>query len=357
MPTVLESPTLVSPFEDRLIKIARAIVGQAPMDAALPLIAEKVARPAAISSSAANLVSEALIGGSILYLARVGGWRRDRFLRDGQAQDGRLWERTAPADLALRFSEHSVDWLLWLTAQRPDDVASPPALPPDRLTPADQLLLFLSYAALRDSEFTLHLRLIPAVAANGLIRLGFPDDFVSATATPQFGSCVDGVNVATLEAHEFWLADRWIDIERHKREIGDWPALAALGHEQERILIAFGACAESAGRPDLLRFLLRVAEAVLPDDVSKDQFCGGLQGAGPVKLAERIDVLRRAVAVPRYVLRLRDWERRARSIGYLDDGYASAQAWLSDWERFSGDELAKRAEAVVTDVEPLNLAQ
>jgi hypothetical protein len=355
MPTLLESPTLVSPFEDRLIKIARAIVGQAPVDAALPLIAEKVARPATISQSAASLVSEALIAGSILYLARVGGWRRDRFLRDGQARDGRLWERTAPADLALRFSADSIDWLLWLTAQRPDDVASPPALPPDRLTPADQLLLFLSYAALRDSEFTLHLRLIPAIAANSLIRLAFPDDFVTASATPHFDSCFEGVGVAILEAHEHWLAERWIDIERHKREIGDWPALAALGHEQERILIAFGASAESAERPDLLRFLLRVAVAVLPADVSRDHFCGGLQGTGPAKLAERIDVLRRAVAVPRYVLRLRDWERRARSIGYLDEGYATSQTWLADWERFGGDELAKRAERVIAEVEPLTV--
>jgi hypothetical protein len=257
--------------------------------------------------------------------------------------------------LALRFSPHSVDWLLWLTAQRPDDIASLPTLPPDRLTPTDQLLLFLSYSALRDSEFTLHLRLIPAVAANSLIRLAYPDDFVTATATPQFDSSFRGVSVAILECHEYWLADRWIDIERHKREIGDWPALAALGHEQERILIAFSAAAESFGRPDLMRFLLRVAEAVLPVDASKDHFCGGLQGTGPAKLAERIDVLRSAVAVPRNLLRLRDWERRARSIGYLDEGYAIAQSWLSDWERFGGDELAQRAERVIAEIEPLAL--
>jgi hypothetical protein len=355
MTTALESPGIVSPFEDRLIKIARAIVGQSPIDTALPLVAERVPRPTALSPAAASLLSETLTSGAILHLARVGGWRRERFLRNGQPREGRIWERTPPADLALRFSPQSVDWLLWLTAQRPDDLQSPPALPLDRLTPADHLLLFLTYQALRDSEFTLHLRQVPALSANGLIRIGFPEDFTSATTGAQFETWVAGVGAAVLEAHERWLADRWVHVEQHKREIGDWAALAALGREQERLLQAFSAAADSAGRLDLVRFVLRAAQVILPADVSKDHFSGGLQGSGPAKLAERIDVLRMAVALPRHVLRLRDWERRARAIGYLDEGYAAAQLWLSDWERFTGDDLARRAEAVVSEVEPLNL--
>ena len=52
---------------------------------------------------------------------------------------------------------------------------------------------------------------------------------------------------------------------------------------------------------------------------------------------------------------LRDWERRARTIGYLDEGYSVAQLWLADWERLDGDALAERAEKLLTEIEPLKV--
>jgi hypothetical protein len=55
------------------------------------------------------------------------------------------------------------------------------------------------------------------------------------------------------------------------------------------------------------------------------------------------------------LLRLRDWERRARTIGYLDEGYSVAQLWLADWERLDGDALAERAERLMTEIEPLKV--
>src|SRR5262245_17117444 len=219
-------------------------------------------------------------------------------------------------------SRHALEWLLWLTAHRPDEAQAGLTLTHAELTPADRLLVFLTYTALRDGEFGGALRGQPAIASHGLIRVAFPEDFAGVTAEPLLTGWLDGLGATILEALESWLVDRWVQIEQHKREIGDWPALAALGREQERILGLFSTAAQEVDRPDLVRWQLRVAAAVLPKDVSKDMFSGGLQGAGPARLGERLDVLRLALVVPRHLLRLRDWEHRARTIGYLDEGYS-----------------------------------
>jgi hypothetical protein len=61
--------------------------------------------------------------------------------------------------------------------------------------------------------------------------------------------------------------------------------------------------------------------------------------------------------LPRHLERLHQWERRARGVGFLDEGYASSQVWKADWERYDGDELAARAAALVRQVEPLGVNQ
>jgi hypothetical protein len=355
MPALAAQPRSVSPFEGKLLTITRALIGQAPLDSAQPILAERQPRPSALSRSAADLVGESLIRGCVLFLARSGGWRRERFLCDGKSREGRLWERSSPTDLALVFSRHALEWLIWLTAYRPDDLQAAPPLPDIELTPADRLLFFLTYDALRDGEFVTALRTRSVIGAHGLIRLAFPDDFSSATQEPSFAPWLGGLGASILEALEPWLVERWIAIEQRKRAIGDWSALAALGREQDRMLSAFTTAAESANRPDLVRFVLRIAAAVLPADVSKDMFSGGLQGNGPARLSDRIEVLRMAVAIPRHVLQLHNWERRCRAIGYLDEGYSVAQLWLAEWERLGGDALAERAESLVNEIKPLRV--
>src|SRR5262245_51509478 len=144
MPPPIARPKTVSPFEDKLLKITRAIVGQIPVDQALSHIAERSPRPAVVSRAAAELVAESLTKGCILFLARVGGWRRERFLRYGKPSDGRLWDRTAPVEMPLVFSRHALEWLLWLTAHRPDEAQTGLTLTHAELTPADRLLVFLT---------------------------------------------------------------------------------------------------------------------------------------------------------------------------------------------------------------------
>jgi hypothetical protein len=358
MTPVAPAPRVVTAFEGRLLRILRCFVRHVPLDQALPLVLERVPRPPALSPACVELVGDSLAKGCMLFLVRAGGWRRERFLRAGRPRDGRLWERSNPAELGLTFSRHALEFLIWITAHRPND-AKPPleeVLPAAELTPADRLLLFLAYDVLHDTEAGPALRPRPAFATSGLIRLAFPDDFrgVSEPA-PDFAPWTTGPGAVMLEALQPWLEARWVQVERRKGHTGDWSELRELGLSQERVLVAFTDAAEAADRPDLVRFLLRVAAAVLPDGVTPTAFFGGLQGPGPARLADRIEVHRRALALPRHLSRLAQWQKRARGIGYLDEGYAASQLWKADWERLNGDALAARAAALARQVEPLTV--
>jgi hypothetical protein len=347
------APRVVSAFEGRLLRILHAVLRQAPPEQVLPLIFERIARPASLSRTSVELIADSLAKGCMTFLVRAGGWRRERFLRDGKPRDGRLWERGDPAELGLAFSRHSLNLLIWLTAYRPGDQKPPLELPNTELTAADRLLVFLVYDLLRDTEAGPPLSALPAINRDGLIRLTCVEDFAGTTTDPDFGPWLTGLGAAMLEALQPLLRDRWVAVERSKAQIGDWSAMRHLGAAQERVLTAFTDAAEAAERPDLVRFLLWTASTVLSPGVTPEAFLGGLQGTGPPKLADRIAVHRRALALPRHLERLHRWQRQARGVGYLDEGYAVSQLWKADWERYDGDELAARAAALVRQIEPL----
>src|SRR5205814_6066812 len=113
--------------------------------------------------------------GMPLLLARIGGWRRERHLRNGQRVEGRLWERTSPAELGLMFSRQSLELLMWFTAENPAD-KRPQWWQPDveALTEGDQLLFLLALGGLQTP-------VPPTVLSNlgfadlGLCRLFYPD--------------------------------------------------------------------------------------------------------------------------------------------------------------------------------------
>lgn len=349
------APRPVTAFEGKLLTILRAIVRQEPVEMAVPLLAERQAAPQGLSRPAVELIRESLIHGCILFLARSGGWRRERFLRDGKPVEGRLWQRTEPVQMPLRFSRRSLEWLVWLTTGRFDD-------PPANLdkgeanwTVADRLLLLLTIDALRDTDCATALLYRPAVAGDGMSRLAFPELFVAATIEPDFEPWFSPLGAVIVESLQSWFSQRWIETERAKGQMGDWQVLAACGREQERTLAGFVGRAETAGRLDLTRCILLASRAVLTPDATMESLYLGLQAAGPARLSDRVEVARRALAMPRVVLRLRECERSARAIGYLDEGYPAAQLWLSDWERLDGDRIAAKADELIHAAEPIQV--
>lgn len=350
------APKQVSRFEASLLRILRFFFGQVPAEEALPLVRSMANRPKCLSKDAVDLVRDTLSKGCVLFLIRAGGWKRERFLRNGEPKTGRLWNRSLPEDLKLDFSKHSLDFLLWITTNRPGDAQQTWNAPPDELTIADRLMLFLSYESLRDEpDLAASLKGSSSFAGNALIRLFHPSDFVDDEQQEfSFADWFQGTGALILEALQPSLEACWLEIERTKGQIGDWDRMRQQGRTELAVLDRFLEAAEEAGRLDLTRFLLGVLSKLLAGPEMTPVFwTGGLQGSGPPRLADRLEVQRSALSLLSRADRLRQWEQRARRSGFMDEDYAASQFWLSEWERLNATQMTTRAERIVQMLEPL----
>jgi hypothetical protein len=225
-------------------------------------------------------------------------------------------------------------------------------------TVADRLLFFLAYEAMRgDADLAAALRTSPAFSNNALVWLAYPNDFAGETLpVPSFEIWLTEPGNFILEALQPVLESRWLEIERTKGQVGDWVQLSQQGQAQGRVIDDFTQAVDAAGRRDLVRFLLAVMSRVLATpDMTPTFWTGGLQGAGPPRMAERLETQRNALAVLRAAATFRNWEQVARQSGYLDEDYAASKFWLSEWERFDFSTIADRAERVLQQVEPLRI--
>ncbi len=342
----------ISRFEADLLRILHALLGRAPIEGARPLIDGRQPRPKCLSRAAVELVQDALAKGCVWRLAREGGWLPDRYLRGDRVATGRLWERTPSDDLGLSYSRYTLDFLLWLTADHPADR---PARwnPGERaLTVGDRLLLFYAYEALRACSG--RLVDVPQFPRHALCRLAFPEDFVGNRPglQPDFSTWTEGLGACVLEALQPCLAARWITLEQKKPAIIDPSHMMALGRVQAATLGAFLDAIDAAGRPDLARFLLSAGSALFREAMGPRSWVGSLD-LGRLRLAERADAHRAALAFLRSFGRLQEWERRARGVGYFDEGYAASQLWKAEWEAHGGDRLCEQAAAITRAVDPL----
>lgn len=135
-------------------------------------------RPNCLSPDTVELVKQSLATGCSDLLVRAGGWRRERFIGERNIVAGRLWERREPQMLGLSFSEHSLEFLIWLTAanvSEPKQRWRPTG--DNSLTLGDQLLLFLTYQALRNTEIASRWCKLAPFRDHGLCLLAFADDW------------------------------------------------------------------------------------------------------------------------------------------------------------------------------------
>jgi hypothetical protein len=341
----------VSRFESDLLRILWFLLKRLPAEQALPLLVARHGRPRCLSRPAVECVEDALAKGCALLLARE-GWRRDRHLRRQKAVLGRLWERTPPQELGLVFSKYALQFLIWLTAENPK-AGRPPWKPGQaKLEIGDLVLLYLACEAVHLTEISpMLLRQEPWVG-HGLCRLAFPDEYapLGLSEKPDFGPWTTGPGACILEALQASLAGRWLRIERGKEQIVDAARMRQLGRAQELALRGFLDAVDAAGRRDLARFLLPVASELLRERPSSQAWIGQLDARG-LRLADRMEAYRSALAVPHGLDRLGEWDRQARSVGYFDEDYAAAQLWKSDWECWNGNELTAAARAIIREVE------
>ena len=343
----------VTRFESNLLKIVHAMVGRAPAAQVLKLLVRRLARPNCLSRDCVTLVQDALAKGCTYWLA-TGGWRNENYLRGEAAHGGRLWQRTPPTELGFDFSVFGLDFLVWLAEAdvSNDDVWQPFEL--ESLTNGDRLLLALAFDAVADTEIGLHWATSEPFASDGLCALLHPE-LMGRTSTefaPSFEVWMTPAGQRVLEAVQWRLAQSWRHLESDKATMVNRERMTALGRAQRTMLAAYLEAIDQAGRRDLARWLLVAMRDTVAGPADISRWIGAVDVKG-LRVAQRTDVYRNAVAFLAVADQLSNWNRQAANTGYFDEGYAASQIWKGDWERYNGEASCNTAGRIVREAEPL----
>ncbi len=182
-PTPSEPPesVAVSKFEYNLLRLLRFLLGHTPAEQAAALVYARFSPPPpCLSRTCVRLVKDMLAKGLVIHLVRSGGWRRERFLKGNQPVEGRVWERW-PLDVRrLEFGEVTLDFLVWLAAEKPNDTRENWDAQPQELTAADELFLAVALDSLRPLPDVFPVLVAKsAFRCNPLCWLMSPGDFVA----------------------------------------------------------------------------------------------------------------------------------------------------------------------------------
>ncbi len=330
----------VTRAEGHLLTIARVAVGVVPPMDAMRLLVTSVTPPPKLGPTARKALSDTLSRGSVLSLAKQGGWLRDGPLR--------LWERHAAPKLA--FSGNTVRLFQWVLTTPLAESDAGPLLFKGPVSPAEDFLIAMLIDRLRgtgcDSLLArqLSIRRLPLTT---LAHAALMAREMALDEMPQF-------DVATLspfiEGLRSMLARSWLAAERSKRDLTAPDMLSRMGRAQGDVLEAFFAAIDKASRRDLATFLIDAATTWLDAARTADELTRSMSVDAPLR--ERTDARRRAAAMLRALATLREWDQQHRSVRFIDDGYDLAQRLVQDWERL-GERGFTRAANLVTELDAI----
>ncbi|MEJ7604645.1 MAG: hypothetical protein WKG01_42725, partial [Kofleriaceae bacterium] len=309
----------VAASEAELVTLARAIVaGPAAGDDMWALLCRGRNLPKKIGPTCASLLEDAF---EKVWLAL---WHRGgtRLRTSLTGVRGRLWDRYEP--LPLTFTPASVHLIRWLVSTPfsapPSTLPSLHAMP---LALGDQVLVYLTLDAVRDTPAMRVIAAQPFVRSTPLAWLGFCADLAGA-AVPTFDSLVTGAGPVVVEALAEELAKRWQATELAKRAQVDPAALIAVGEAQDRVLGGFMSACETVRRRDRAGFVIDAAAPLIERNLAPVP--GRLDPGSP--LSTRAQARLAAGSLLRAIVRWADWDLQHRSIRYIDDDYAIAPRML-----------------------------
>lgn len=337
----------VSRFEANLLRILQGFFGRVSSDQVLRLVTAESRCPKCLSRNAVELVKDTLQKGVPAYLAQHDGWKRERFLREEQIAEGRLWNRTPPDQLGLTFSKQSLRFLIWITANHPNQPQEKFKSNEEQLTTGDRFLFYLAYESLRGTDPVRGLLEQPTFTNHSLLWLMALADLLEYETKPpkqwNFAPWVTGAGAAIVESLQTRLTERWQQMESQKIRINQPETMRRLGTRQTKILTQFFDAVEHAERRDLCRFFLLAIDRFLRATRSREAARNTplfRMEMKDMRLADRMKVYQSAAAGLKQMERLDLWNRTARSTGFYDEGYTAAQLWKADWEHYEGDRIA-----------------
>lgn len=342
-------PLLVSPAEAALLHMTRAVVGQLGSARAAPMLAGSAA-PQHIGPTAARLLHQTLAAGTVLALARGGGWRAGQWLDGrGGVASGRLWERhPAPR---LTFGPATVDTLSWLLGAGAE--GRPKLSPRGKLHLGDELVLALAGDLLLSTHLAEQFFAQPLARRSGLLWLMHPlgmaqsgEACVGATLAPWTTAggamVVEALTPTLAKRHQaMFLA------APHFTEAADVIKVGGT------VTVVLEAMLANRARPDLATFFVDACVGALDSLALDAQLAPSLSPR--TSLGERSRAVESAGSWLRGLLRLQRLADAARGVSYIDDDYVASQLVLRRWEALSADRLQK-AEALLGRLTQLDAA-
>lgn len=331
---------VISRAETNVLTLARVAVGIIPATDAMRLLVSGVSIPQKLGPTAREAISDTLSRGTVLSLARNGGWI--------PAGEKRLWER-GPAP-KLEFTANVVRIFNWVLGT-PLTEADPPALTiKGALTVAEDALMAQLLDRLRGTGVEGTVARQPAFRKAPLTVLAHAGLMGREAA-------LDPIPAIDVAAHGVWIdglrtlfARNWLHVEKLRRDITEPPVLSRIGKAQTDALDSFFAIINKAERHDLATFLIDAATQWVTPDRKGDDFTRSMAMDAPLR--ERTDARRRSAAMLRALTTLREWDQQHRSVRFIDDGYDLAQRLVADWERL-GERGFQRAQELVAELDAI----
>ena len=327
----------VTRAESYLLTIARVAVGVVPPIDAMRLLVTSVTPPPKLGPTARRALSDTLARGSVLSLAKQGGWLKEGPLR--------LWERHSAPPLA--FTGNTIRLLAWVLATPLAENDASPLLFKGPLTVAEDFVIALLIDRLRGTGCDallarqLSIRKLPLTT---LVHAALMAREVGLDEVPKF----DVQALAPfVEGLRTLMGRAWLAAERSKRDLTAPDMLIRIGRAQADVLDRWFTAIDAAGRRDLATFLIDTATSWLQAERSADELTRSMSPDAPLR--ERTDARRRAAAMLRALATLRAWDQQHRSVRFIDDGFALAQRLVVDWERL-GERGFSRAAHLVSEL-------
>ncbi|MCA9177177.1 MAG: hypothetical protein KDB14_21960 [Planctomycetales bacterium] len=356
MTAVTQESQGVSRFEYDLLRITAGLLAETPHSPFASRGNHTRAKPKCLGAEAVRLLKDTLAKGVVRFFASR-GWRSESHLRSDQIRQGPVWLRTPASQLGLTFSPHTVDFLIDLVRESPEQVAG---WCPRRETPlaiGDRLVIFLAVRAIQHQPGGAIRWSSPAVTGDGLSMLMYPDAAVASVSrnvdegasgvnAPDFAPWTTGVGGCLLETLQRDVTGRWLAIERQKRQISKCSEMTLLGRSQRWVLEAFFDQLERVRRWDLATGMLAALGGLMTPDVLPQHWIGKLR-MGSMRLADRAEVYNEAFAFLRSSLRMQRWHNRALGVGFVDEDYEAAQLWKEIWESLGGSKSVEAVQRIV----------
>ena len=323
----------VTQSEAQLLLLARSAVGLVPTMDVMRLLTSSVSPPATLGPTARGLLADTLGRGTVLALARHGGWRKGLEGRRG-------WERhEAPA---LHFTGSIVRLFQWLLRTPLGDLDAAPLATRAPLTLGESIVATLLLDQLRETGWDLVLARQAPLRSSPLVVLAHTAQ-LARQGPLDVPLAFDGLGVA-IDGLGGLLSRSWVAGERMKRDVTDPTVLRRIGEAQGAVLDGFLSTIDGAGQRGLATFLVDAGVEWLRTTRSAEELARSLSHETPLR--DRSEARRSAGAFLRALGRLREWHQQHRGVHFIDDGYEVAQHLVRDWERLGEPGFSKASELV-----------